>query len=77
VSEHYTKNTESVTRWCNRCARDTQHSVSAGRIGRCMEHAAPAETKAQQRRREKAEKARRNLTLFETPASPREPGEEG
>jgi hypothetical protein len=42
-----------------------------------MEHEAPEETKAQQRRREKAEKARRNPTLFETPASPREPGEEG
>jgi hypothetical protein len=76
VSEHYPKSTESVTRWCGKCARQTQHAVSAGRVGRCMEHAAPAETKAQARRREKAERARRNPTLFDSPAPQREPGED-
>ena len=38
MSEHYTKNTESVTHWCNRCGRMTDHRVSAGRLGLCMEH---------------------------------------
>lgn len=38
MTEHYTKNTESVTHWCNRCGRPTDHKVSAGRLGRCMEH---------------------------------------
>lgn len=38
MSEHYTKNTLEVTHWCNQCGRRTQHAVSAGRVGRCMEH---------------------------------------
>jgi len=42
VSEHYTRNTESVTRWCNRCGRPTQHLVSAGRVGRCENDHHPA-----------------------------------
>lgn len=52
MAEHYTSNTESVTRWCNCCARRTQHDVSAGHIGRCMEHEAPEMTRVQQKRAE-------------------------
>lgn len=58
--EHYTRSTESVTKWCNRCARDTQHAVSAGRVGRCMEHDAPEFTKKQLRERERRETEKQN-----------------
>jgi hypothetical protein len=44
MAEHYTRGTESVTRWCNACGRPTQHAVSGGRVGRCMEHEAATET---------------------------------
>jgi hypothetical protein len=64
MSWHYTKNTESVTQWCNTCGRPTQHAVSAGRLGGCTEHPAPAETKAQQKRREEREHEAKNPTLF-------------
>ena len=47
MAEHYTANTESVTRWCNRCNRPTQHTVSGGRVGRCLEHDAPQFSKKQ------------------------------
>ena len=63
MSEHYTRNTESVTKHCNRCGRPTQHRVSDGRIGRCMEHEAPKLSKAQEKRRAKAEKEARNPLL--------------
>lgn len=36
MAHHYTKNTESVTHWCNRCRGQTLHVVSDGRLGRCM-----------------------------------------
>lgn len=73
MTEHYTRNTESVTKWCNKCGRPTQFAVSCGRVGRCTEHEPPAETAKERKRREK----RRQLTLFETPPPMREPGEEG
>lgn len=38
MTEHYTKNTLEITHWCNKCGRRTQHYVSDGRMGRCMEH---------------------------------------
>lgn len=53
MAEHYTANTESVTRWCNQCNRPTQHGVSGGRIGRCLEHDAPQFSKKQLSRRER------------------------
>ena len=77
MTEHYTRNTESVTKWCNKCGRPTQFAVSCGRLGRCTEHEAPAETAKEKRRRERAERARRNPSLFEPPPPEREPGEEG
>ncbi len=40
MSEHYTKNTESVWKWCNICMKNTEHLVSANRLGRCQEHGA-------------------------------------
>jgi ribosomal protein L44E len=53
VTEHYTRNTESILKWCNKCARLTVHKVSGGRVGRCSEHQAE-DTQAQQKAREKA-----------------------
>jgi hypothetical protein len=38
MPEHYTRNTEEATRWCNACNARTQHAVSDGRLGRCLEH---------------------------------------
>lgn len=35
MPHHYTKNTLGITRWCNTCRRQTQWSVSDGRLGRC------------------------------------------
>lgn len=64
MTEHYTRNTESVTKWCNRCDRLTQHQVHDARVGRCLEHESPHETKAQLRRREAREKRERNPELF-------------
>ncbi len=64
MAEHYTSNTESVTRWCNHCGKPTQHSVSGGRVGRCMEHDAPALSKAQEKRREKRERQTPEPGLF-------------
>jgi hypothetical protein len=64
VTEHYTRNTESVTKWCNACKRPTQHKVSGGRVGRCLEHQAAGESKKQAKAREKREHDRRNPTLF-------------
>jgi hypothetical protein len=53
MAEHYTTNTLEATKFCNHCGRNTQHAVSCGRIGRCLEHAAPQYSAAQLRRRER------------------------
>jgi hypothetical protein len=45
MTEHYTKNTEAVTAWCNKCNRPTMHQVSAGRRGHCLEHETPIKAK--------------------------------
>lgn len=54
MPEHFTLDTESTTRWCNHCEKNTRHAVSAGHLGRCMEHEAPLysqkQLKAEQRR---------------------------
>lgn len=47
--EHYTRNTESVTAWCPRCQRMTEHRVdhspTGGRLGPCLEHRIPIKKK--------------------------------
>jgi hypothetical protein len=65
MPEHYTRNTESVTQWCAKCGRPTQHRVSAGRLGRCMEHEAPNFSQAQLKLQRKEEDERRNPPLFQ------------
>lgn len=65
MTEHYTRNTEhGVLKWCGKCSRLTKHFVFDGRIGRCMEHEAQAETKKQKAAREKREYEARNPGLF-------------
>jgi hypothetical protein len=67
MTEHYTRNTESVTKWCNRCGKRTQHQVSDGRVGRCMEHTVggPDGLSVKQRQaKAKRERERQNPTLF-------------
>jgi hypothetical protein len=64
MPEHYTRNTLECTAYCNVCERMTQHRVYDGRRGHCLEHQAPELSKAQQRRREKEERERREPKLF-------------
>ena len=64
MSEHYTKATTEAVTWCEKCWRETRHAVSGGRLAHCLEHYAPAETKAQQKRREKREREAANPLLF-------------
>jgi len=64
MAEHYTRNTESILKWCDVCRRLTKHSVSSGRLGRCTEHEAPAETKRQKAAREKREREARQPSMF-------------
>ena len=45
MPEHYTKNTESATAWCNKCNRFTEHRVDNCRRGPCMEHETPIKPK--------------------------------
>lgn len=55
MSEHFTRTTESVTRWCNKCGRPTQFAVSNGRLGRCIEHEAGPESETKKSARRAAE----------------------
>jgi hypothetical protein len=34
--QHYTRNTESVAAWCNKCKGQTQHKVYGGRRAHCI-----------------------------------------
>ncbi len=72
MPEHYTQGTVGATKWCNRCARQTLHSVSGNRIGRCTEHDAPHITKAQQKRRDELERRQQNPTLFPDQPEPQQ-----
>ena len=62
--EHYTRNTESVLKWCNTCMRLTKHPVSDGRVGRCGEHESPEYSKAQEKAKQKAEDEAKQPKLF-------------
>jgi hypothetical protein len=64
LPHHYTRDTESDTKWCNHCSRHTQHVVSNGRIGRCMEHQVSGESKKQIEARKKRADEAKNPKLF-------------
>lgn len=38
MSEHYTRNTTGVLKFCNRCGKMTMHKVTNKRIGLCTEN---------------------------------------
>jgi len=54
MGHHFTKATDRTVAWCSTCGRQTDHAVSGGRLGHCLEHQAQELTKGQQRRRERA-----------------------
>jgi ribosomal protein L44E len=64
MMEHFTRNTESITKFCRTCGRLTQHRVNNGRTGACLEHDAPKMTKAQQKKKAAAAIAAKNPPLF-------------
>lgn len=45
MSEHYTRNTVSVSAWCPKCRRQTMHRVDEGRRGPCLDCIENAEPK--------------------------------
>lgn len=63
MTEHFTRGTESVTRYCPVCRRDTQHAVSDGRVKHCLEHQSRHLTKRQERQREIREREAQNPRL--------------
>jgi hypothetical protein len=63
MTEHYTRNTESVTAWCNKCQRETRHIVSSGRRGHCLEHERSGKSKRQEREERKRREAEQNPPL--------------
>jgi hypothetical protein len=36
MSQHYTRNTVSAAAWCNKCGKETEHTVSDRRLGYCV-----------------------------------------
>jgi hypothetical protein len=46
MSEHYTRNTEAASAWCNKCNRTTMHRIDGGRKGPCSEHQTPIKKKS-------------------------------
>jgi hypothetical protein len=36
MTQHYTRNTVSASAWCNKCGKQTQHTVSDRRLGYCI-----------------------------------------
>lgn len=49
MTQHYTSNTVSVSRWCNKCHAFTLHKVSGHRVGHCISCAEKQETEHQRR----------------------------
>lgn len=36
MAKHVTGNTQSVSKWCNKCAAFTQHACSSNRVAHCI-----------------------------------------
>lgn len=73
MSEHFPENAigDDCTAWCNKCGRLTRHRLDrvavtshASKAGPCLEHGAPALTKAQARRRAEAAQQQQQPSLF-------------
>jgi hypothetical protein len=61
MSEHFTRNTESISCWCFQCNELTDHPVSDGHIGRCPNPHGPQETAAQEIRHRKSQTPQLNI----------------
>lgn len=46
MTEHFTRNTESATKWCKKCGRLTEHRVDNGRAGPCIDPKHPPSPKS-------------------------------
>lgn len=64
MSEHYTKNTRAVSKFCLTCGKMTMHRVDFKRVGSCMEHQATGMSKAQEKRLKEQQEREENPTLF-------------
>lgn len=65
--EHFTKFTVSVSAFCKKCQKQTEHRVDSGRLGpcvRCMEKLQVEHAYNEQERRREARQA--NLFLHES-----------
>ena len=65
MPEHYTKSTLEATSFCQTCGRRTQHAVSCGRIGRCLEHEPSQYSKKQLADRARRAKRDKQMPLFD------------
>jgi len=63
VSQHYTRNTKSVSVYCSTCRRNTIHRVDDRRLGPCLEHVFPRISKDQEKRQKAKEQAEQNPTF--------------
>ena len=62
MAEHYTRNTVSVSSWCPKCAKQTQHRIDDRRKGPCLECIARLERERQSK--PPAERAIEQANLF-------------
>lgn len=67
MSEHNTRRTISVTRWCNKCQRLTTHqpTFTSGSKGRCLEHEATLLSNRQIKQRRRRQSEEQNPRLFD------------
>ncbi len=49
MGQHYSRNTVSVSKWCNHCRRNTPHRVTDRRVNDCLECIARVEREHEQR----------------------------
>ena len=54
--KHETRNTTGILRYCNKCGKNTMHTVSDKRVGLCMKSHASGLSKDQDRRMKAREK---------------------
>jgi hypothetical protein len=49
MAKHYSSNTVSVSHWCNKCSKHTQHRIDNHRLGPCLECVARLEQMRQRK----------------------------
>lgn len=63
MSQHYTRNTRSVSVYCSTCRRHTVHRVDDRRLGPCTEHQASGLSREQEKRQKAKEQEEQNPKL--------------